>query len=118
MGMSFLLLFVVVVVEGDGIESIVDSSLSCEESGRVLIWDFQYDSCLSVLSVSYRLGLLDYCWVPSSTWVAFLMLDCCELSLGSSLFLEVLRTISLLGGRTHEFSARLASTLWLGDIIQ
>ena len=32
------------VVLGDGIESIVDSPLSCEESGRVLIWDFQYDS--------------------------------------------------------------------------
>ena len=29
------------VVLGDGIESIVDSSLSCEESGRVLTWDFQ-----------------------------------------------------------------------------
>ena len=44
-----------------GIESIVDSSLSCEESGtdcdesgRVLIWDFQYDS---YLSVSCQFGL-------------------------------------------------------------
>ena len=42
MGMSFLLPFFAVL--GDGIESLVDSSLSCEESGRVLIWDFQYDS--------------------------------------------------------------------------
>ena len=40
MGMSFLLSFFVVL----GDESIVDSSLSCEESGRVLIWDFQYES--------------------------------------------------------------------------
>ena len=32
------------VVLGDGIESVVDSSLSSEESGRVLIWDLQYDS--------------------------------------------------------------------------
>ena len=31
-------------VLGDGIEYIVDSSPSCEESGTVLIWDFQYDS--------------------------------------------------------------------------
>ena len=45
------------VVFGDGIESIVDSSLSCEESGRVLIWDFQYDSCSSG---SCRFGLLGY----------------------------------------------------------
>ena len=28
------------VVLGDGSESIVDPSLSCEESGRVLIWGF------------------------------------------------------------------------------
>ena len=67
-GMSFLLPFFVVL--GDGIESIFYSSLSCEESGRVLIWDFQYDSYVSVLC---RFGLLDYYWVPSSTWLAFLM---------------------------------------------
>ena len=35
MGMSFLLSFSVVL--GDEIESIGDSSLSCEQSGRVLI---------------------------------------------------------------------------------
>ena len=113
MGMSFLLLFFIVL--GDGIESVVDSSLSCEESGRVLIWDFQYDS---YVSVSCRFGLLDYYSVPSTTWVAFLMVDCCALSLGSPLFSEVLRTSSLLRGLTREFSARLASTLWLGDVIQ
>ena len=39
MGMSFLFPFFVVL--DDGIESIVDSSLSCEKSGRVLIWDFR-----------------------------------------------------------------------------
>ena len=61
------------VVLGDRIESIVDSSLSCEESGRILIWDFQYDS---YVSVSCRFGLLDFYWVPSSTRVAFLMVDC------------------------------------------
>ena len=93
------------VTLGDGIEFIADSSLSCEESGRLLMWDFQYDSCLSV---SCRCGLFDYYWVPSSAWLAFLMVDCCELSLRSSL-LEAL---------THEFSSRLASTLWLGDVIQ
>ena len=82
---------------------------------EVLIWDFQYDS---YVSVSCRFGLLDYYWVPSSTWLAFLMVYCCALSLGSSLFSEVLRTSSLLTGLTHEFSARLASTLWLGDVIQ
>ena len=70
------------VVVGDGIECIVDWSLSCEESGRVLIWDFQYDS---YLSVSCRFGLLIYCWVPS-TWLAFLMLNCCALSRTSSSF--------------------------------
>ena len=85
------------VVLGDGIKSVVDSSLSCEESGSVLIWDFQYDS---YVSVSCRFGLLDYYWVSSSTWLAFLMLDCCALSLGSSLFSEVLRTRSLLGSRS------------------
>ena len=112
MGMGFLLpLFVVL---GDGIESIADSSLSCEVSGIVLIWDFQCDNCLSV---SCRFGLLDYYWVPSRIWLAFLMVNCCALSLGSLLFSEVLRTSSLLGGLTHEFSARLASTLWLGDVI-
>ena len=111
MGMSFLLpLFVVL---GDGIESTVDSSLSCEESRRVLIWDFQYDG---YFSGSCRFGLLDYYWVPSSTWLAFLIVDCCALSLGSSFFSEVLRTSSLPGGLTHEFS-RLVSTLWLGDVI-
>ena len=81
MEMSFLLPFLVVL--GDGIESIVDSSLSCEKSRRVLIWDFQYDS---YVSVSCQFGLLDYYWVLSSTWLAFLMVDCCALSLGSSLF--------------------------------
>ena len=112
--MRFLLIFCVVL--GDGIESFVDSSLSCcEESGRVLIWDFQYDSYVSVLC---RFGLLDYCWVPSSTWLAFLMVYCCALSLGSLLFSEVLRTSPLLRGLTHEFFARLASTLWLRDVIQ
>ena len=100
MGMSFLLPFFVVL--GDGIESIVDSSLSCEESGRVLIWYFQYDSYVSVLC---RFGLLDYYWVPSSTWLVFLMVYCCALSLGSSLFSEVLRTSSLLRSLTHESSA-------------
>ena len=103
------------VVLGDGIESIVDSSLSCEDSGRVLIWDFQYDS---FSSVSCRFGLLGYYWVPSSTWVAFLMVDCCALSLGSLLFSEVFRMSSLLGDLTHDFSARLTSTLWVGDVIQ
>ena len=34
------------------------------------------------------------------------------------IFSEVLRTSSLLGDLTHEFSARLASTLWLRDVIQ
>ena len=104
MGMSLLLpLFGVL---GDGVESIVDSSLSREESGRVLIWDFQYDS---YVSVSCRFGLLDLYWVPCSTWLAFLMVDCCALSLESSLFSEVLRTSSLLRGLTHEFCTRLAS---------
>ena len=46
------------------------------------------------------------------------MVDCCELSLGSSLFSEALRTSSLLRGLTHEFSGRLASTLSLEDVIQ
>ena len=111
MGMNFLLPFFVVF--GDGIESIVYSSLSYEESRRVLIWDFQYDS---YISVSCRFGLSDLYWVPSSTWVAFsTLVDCIELSLGISPFSEVLRTTSLLGGLTHDFSARLASTLWLGD---
>ena len=59
MGMSFLLPFFVVL--GCGIESIVDSSLSYEESGRVSIWYIQYDS---YVSVSCRFGLLDYYWVP------------------------------------------------------
>ena len=81
------------VVLGGGIGSIVDSSLSCEESGRVLIWHFQYDS---YVSVSCRFALLDYCWVPSSTPLAFLTVDCCALSLGSSLFSEVPRMSSLL----------------------
>ena len=45
MAMNFVLSFFVVL--GDGIESIVDSSLSCEESGRMLIWGFQYDGYLS-----------------------------------------------------------------------
>ena len=100
MGMSFLLPRFVVL--GDRIESTVDSSLSCKESGRVLILDFQYDS---FVSVSCRFGLLDYYWVPSNTWLAFLMVYCCALSLGSSLSSEVLRTSSLLRGLTQEFSA-------------
>ena len=32
------------VVSGDVIEFIVDSPLSCEESGRALIWDFRYET--------------------------------------------------------------------------
>ena len=106
--------FAIFVVLRDGIDSIVDSSPSCEESGRLLIGNFQHDS---YVSFSCRFGLLDYYWVPSSTWLAFLMVDCCTLSLGSSLFSEGLRTSSLLGGPTDKFSARLASTLWLGDVI-
>ena len=70
-------------VLGDGIESI----------GRLLIWIFQYDS---YLSVSCRFGLLGYYWVPSSTRLVFLVVNCCELSLRSSLFSEVSRTSSLL----------------------
>ena len=77
----------------------------------LLIWDFQYDS---YVSASCRFGLLDYYSVPNSPWVASLIVYCYALSLGSSLFSEVLRTSSLLGGLTHEFSARLASTLWYG----
>ena len=96
MGMSFFLPFLVVF--GDGIESIVDSPLPCEESGRVLVCDFQYDS---YVSVSSRFGLLDYFWVPSCTWLAFLMVDCCALSLGNSFFSGALRTISLLRGVTY-----------------
>ena len=71
----------VFIVLGDGIECVVDSSLSCEESGRVLVRDFQYDSNCSVLC---RFGLLADYWVPSSTWLAFLMVDCCALSHMSS----------------------------------
>ena len=82
---------------------------------ELLIWDFQYDS---YISFSCRFGLLACYWVPSSTWLALLMVDWCALSLGSSLFSEVLRTSSLLGGLTHEVCARLASTLWLEDVIQ
>ena len=77
-----------IFVLSDGIESIVGSSLSCEESGM----DFQYDS---YLSVSCRFGILAYYWVPSSTWLAFLMVHC-----------ELSRTSS---------SSWLASTLCLGD---
>ena len=61
MGMSFLLPFFFVL--GDRIESIVDSPLPREESERVLIWDSQYDS---YVSVSCRFGLLDYYWVPGT----------------------------------------------------
>ena len=86
-------LAVFVVVSGDGIASIIDPSLSCEESGRVLNWDFQYGS---YVSVSCRFGLLDYYWIPSITWLAFVMVDCCALSLGSLLFSEVSRMSSLL----------------------
>ena len=32
--------FAIFVVVSDGIKSTVNSSLSCEKSGRVLIWDF------------------------------------------------------------------------------
>ena len=46
MEMSFLFPFFVVL--GDGIKSIVDSSMSCKEPGRVLIWDFRYDSYVSI----------------------------------------------------------------------
>ena len=70
---------------------------------RLLMWNFQYDS---YVSVSCRFGLLDYYWVPSSAWLMFLMVYCCALSLGSSLFSEVLRTSPLLEGLTHEFSSR------------
>ena len=90
------------VVLGGEVESIVDSSLSCESSGKVLIWDFsfQYDSYLSVWC---WFELLAYYWVPSRTRLAFGMVDCCELSLGS--------------GLTREFYSRLASNLWLGDVM-
>ena len=93
----------ILVVLGNGIESIVGSSLSCEESGRVLIWDFQYDS---YVSFSCRFGLLDYYWAHSSAWLAFLMVDCRALSLAGAhssrrsyarvLFSEVSRMSSLL----------------------
>ena len=73
MGMSFLLPFFFVL--GDGVESTVDLSLSCEESGRVLICYFD-----SNVSISCRFGLLDYYWVHSSTWLAFVMVGCCALS--------------------------------------
>ena len=115
MGMSFLLPFLLFLVMELSQLLIRHSLVHCEESGRVLIWDFQYDS---YVSVSCRIGPLDYYWVPRSTWLAFLMVYCCALSLGSSLFLEVLRTSYLLRGLTHEFSARLAFILWLGDVIQ
>ena len=42
MRMSFLLPFLLFF--GEGVESIVDSSLSCEGSRRMLTWDLQYDS--------------------------------------------------------------------------
>ena len=48
-------------------------------------------------------GILDYYRVPSSIWFAFLMVDCCELLLGSSLFSEVLRTNSIVRGLTREY---------------
>ncbi len=44
------------VVLGDGVESIVDSPLSCEESGRALIWDFQYETYY------YRKKISNYFW--------------------------------------------------------
>ena len=97
------------------------SSLSCEIPRRVLIWDFQYDGYLSVWS---RFGLLDYFWAPSSTWVAFLMVDGCELSLGSSLYSEVFRPSFLPGGPTHEFSSRrsysrvlFTEVLWTSSLL-
>ena len=88
-------LLAIFVVLDDGIKYIVDSSVSCEESGRALIWDFQYDICFSV---SCRFGPLNYYWVPSSTWLVFLIVDCCELSLTSSLFSACLYPGS---GRRH-----------------
>ena len=66
--MKMNLLLPLLVVLDYGIESIVDLSLSCEESGRVSIWDFQYGSYVLVLC---RFGGLNYFSVPSSTWVAF-----------------------------------------------
>ena len=88
MGMIFLLPFFVVL--DDGIESIVDSSLSCEESGRVLIWDFQLDS---YVSVSCRFGLLDYYWKLVGV-------------LDGRLLCALARELTLLGGLTHEFSSQ------------
>ena len=38
--------------------------------------------------------------------------------LGSRLLWALAPQLPLLGGLTPEFSARLASTLWLGDVIQ
>ena len=58
------------------------------------------------ITYQFRAGSGFWTIVPSSTWLAFLMVYCCALSLGSSLFSEALRTSSLLGGRTHEFSSR------------
>ena len=80
----------ILVVLGDGIEHIVDSSLSCEESERVLIWDCQHDSCLSV---SGRVALLAYFGIPG--W-----------HIGGRL-----------QAVTYELVSRLAATL-LGDVIQ
>ena len=62
MRLNFLLPFW--LFSGDGCEFVVESSLSCEESGRVLIWNFQY---ASDLSVSCRFGLLAHYWVPGKS---------------------------------------------------
>lgn len=51
-----------IFVLGDGVESVIVGSslspLSCEESGRVLVWSLQYDSYESVWC---RFGLLTFC---------------------------------------------------------
>ena len=97
MGMSFRLPFIVVL--DDGIESVVDSSPSCEESGRVLIWDFQCDSCVSG---SGRFGLLEYFWVLSSIkyiapgWSSRLVAHPSRRSYARVHFLQVSRMSSLL----------------------
>ena len=61
----------------------------------MLIWGFQYDS---YVSVSCRFGLLDYYWVSSSTWLAFLMVYL--------LLCALARELTLLGCLTHEFSSQ------------
>ena len=67
------------------------------KGGRRLIFaSDKYCKHDSYVSVSCRFRLLDYYWVPSSNWLAFSMIDCCALSLGSTLLSEVSRTSSLL----------------------